>query len=387
MKKIVLFLLSILLSFPAMASVSFYQEKTGEIVMEVTDCESIARVMKLVEVPDDPPGTGTEDEQNPTQDEKQSDVSDPVATGVTTLVDALIGEEPEDNDNKKEEHGISSETEDLLDASSFQERQDSFITFVRDVNWKTGMHVTFRDYNFFFRLKMACLGITQLSKPLRVKLDAYTDELDETIEKVANAGIDKLAQAARSHSFSAMTKLSVIGLAIAIEKENPFILLALDENTYNHVVAYEPRVATLFEDMYTFFKIRSVRMGDYDKNLKELIRVSRIGKGDSFNTWHIMAEYAKSMLELKRQGALNVQDERDVHIWRLESSMDYIKEQVRVEKRAAKIAAKDPNNAQLMQEISREPKKKPSLNDKAKALLRKSTPEEIKHLIRKYISE
>ena len=139
--------------------------------------------------------------------------------------------------------------------------------------------------------------------------------------------------------------------------------------------------------MYTFFKIRSVRMGEFSANIKALIDVSKIGKGDSFHTWHTMAQYALKMLELDRQGKLNPEDERDIHIWRLENSMRYIKEHVRVEKRAAEIAAKDPHNAALVSQVLEGPKKKLSLDDKAIELLRKSTQAEIKHMIQKYITK
>ena len=70
-----------------------------------------------------------------------------------------------------------------------------------------------------------------------------------------------------------------------------------------------------------------------------------------------------------------------------ESSLHYIKEQVRVEKRAAELAAKDPENAQMMQEVKQGPKKKPSLDEKARALLNRSTQEEVKRLIEKYVAK
>ena len=400
MKKLVLCVIGMLVAaMPALAEMNFYRAQDGQLVLEITDCSSMTRLAAWITLPDDPPG-GEEDKEEPRREgeETQENTAQEegntaaatrnaeVVTGVAALANALL--DPVDTPlDQKDRHGISQHTENLLDAANFEERQDSFITFVRDVNWKTGLHITFRDFSFFRRLKMICNGMNQLTKPMRLNLGIYTDALDQTIEKAANAGIDQLAQAARGHSFTAMSQLSVVGLAVAIEKENPFLLLALDEETYEKLVAFEPKIAELFEDMYTFFKIRSVRLGEYDANTKDLIRVSQIGKGDAFHTWHIMSEYATKMLELDRQGKLNPKDEKEIHIWRLESALHYVKEQVRVEQRAAELAAQDPANAQIMQSVANEPKKKPTLDDKARELLKKSTEAQIKHLIRKYITK
>ena len=393
MKKILLLLVGIgIMALPSSAAMNFYRDANGQIVVEATTCQDAAHLMGLVRLPDDPPG-GTLTRDIPSGDdpetqeppEKQTDTSSVTeidTAGVQTLIGAIISSD--EDLQSKSFRGVSTEIEKMLDETSFEEWQDSFITFVRDVNWKTGMYMTFRDYSFFRRFKMACSGVNQMTKPLRINLESYTGSLDQTIEKVTDTGVDKLAQAARGHSFNAMSKLSVYGLAIAIEKENPFLLLAMDEETYKKLVEIEPKIANLFEDMYMFFAIRSIRMGDYDKNIKALIDVVKLGKGDAFNTWHVMAEYAKKMLELDRQGKLNPEDEKDIHIWRLESSMRYIKEQVRVERRAAEIAYEDPQNAVMVKEVKEGPKQKPSLDDKARKLLQKSTQEEIKHLILKY---
>ena len=385
MKKVLLCIVGFcMVALPVSAEMNFYRTANGQLIAEATDCNSAARLSSLVHLiglPDDPPGGTTPEGTTPEgQDEDPTQPDANVVQGISTITDALLGGDPEE----PREHGISRDLEAFLDEASFDERQDSFLTFVRDVNWKTGMYITFRDYNIFRRIRMACQGINQLTKPMRVNLGNYGDALDASIEKAADYEIDALAQAARAHSFTAMSKLSVLGLAIAIEKENPFLLLAMDEETYNKLVEVEPKISTLFEDMYTFFAIRSVRMGDYDSNTKALIKIAKLGKGDSFNTWHVMAEYGKKMLELQRQNKLTVEDEKNIHIWRLQASMTYIKEQVRIEERAADLAIEDPQNAQLVREVANGPKKKPSLDDKARELLRKSTQDEIKHLIQKY---
>lgn len=223
---------------------------------------------------------------------------------------------------------------------------------------------------------------------MRLNLEMYTGSLDNAIEKASNAVVDELAQATRDHSFAAMTKLSLVGLAMAIEKDNPFLLLGIDEDTYNKLVEMNPKIKDLFENMFIFFKIRAVRLDStYDVNVKGLIQVTKLGQGDAFNTWKLMAQYAVNILNLDRKGRLTPKDEREIHIWKLESSLHYIKEQVRIEERAAQLAAADPANTALIAEVEAEPKKKPTLDERARELLRKSTQDEIKHLIRKYITK
>ena len=223
---------------------------------------------------------------------------------------------------------------------------------------------------------------------MRLNLEMYTGSLDNAIEKASNAVVDELAQATRDHSFAAMTKLSLVGLAMAIEKDNPFLLLGIDEDTYNKLVEMNPKIKDLFENMFIFFKIRAVRLDStYDVNVKGLIQVTKLGQGDAFNTWKLMVQYAVNILNLDRKGRLTPKDEREIHIWKLESSLHYIKEQVRIEERAAQLAAADPANTALIAEVEAEPKKKPTLDERARELLRKSTQDEIKHLIRKYITK
>ena len=389
MKKIVAFVLALgLLPASGFAAVSFYRAPNGQLVLEATDCQSISRIADIANFPDDPPTTEEEEEEEKSstgQTTKQ--VSPDIAGGVQTILSAVLAKEEVPQRTKSFED-ISEEEISRLEAADFYERQESFMTFVREVNWKTGLQITWRDFSFFRRLKMACSGVSQLTKPIRVGLDAYVGDLDSVIETASDQGVNKLAQAVRGHSFSAMTKLSVVGMVDAIAQKNPFLLLTLDEDTYNKLVETEPKIADLFEDMYVFFAIRAVRMdSEFDVNTEDLIRVSKIGKGDAFNTWKVLAEYAKKMLELSRDGKLSVDDEKEIHIWKLESSMHYIKEQVRIEKRAAELAAKDPQNSAILEEIKQGPKKKPSLDDKARALLQRSTEDEIKKLIRKYVNK
>ena len=140
------------------------------------------------------------------------------------------------------------------------------------------------------------------------------------------------------------------------------------------------------ENMYTFFKIRAVLLSSkYDVNNKSLVKASRLGKGNYFKTWEVLANYAQIVLDLAKQGELTPQDEKEAYLWRLRGVMEYIREYGRTEKRAAKILAKDPQNAALIEEMKQQEKKKPSLNERAQELIKNSTQDEIKQLLGKYI--
>ena len=64
--------------------------------------------------------------------------------------------------------------------------------------------------------------------------------------------------------------------------------------------------------------------------------------------------------------------------------MTRVHHRVEVEKKAAKIAKNDPNNAELIEQINKEEPKKPTLKQEALKLLQSSTQEQVKELIRKY---
>ena len=367
-----------MVALPASAAMNLYQAPNGQLVLEATDCQNAQRLAKAAGLPDDddPPQGGGEGGST----EKQTLIQE----GVQTVLQAVLGDD-QPAPKRERTFKLSDDVTDKLTADNFEEYQAALISYVQDVNWKTKLYITWRDYSIFRRLKMACTGVNQITKPFRVSIEAYTGSLDNAIEQASDEAVDKLAQGARAHSFADMAKLSIVGWEDAIDQKNPFLLLALDEETYSKLTEYEPRIATLFEDMYTFFKIRAVLLdNEYNENIDELIRVSKIGKGKAFDTWHILAQFAKKMLNLSREGKLSPEDEKDLHIWRLQSAMAYVKENVEVEKRAADLAVKNPQNASLVEEVKQGPKKKPSLDEKAQELLQKMTQEEIKNLIRKY---
>lgn len=423
MRKIGMLLVAVFsVALPASATMNFYRAANGKIVAEATDCASAQRLLDLIGVPDDPPtkpaAQSTDDSQSPedapaanpntdTADKNDADSTDTqeangegegeegaqtegahqpdpnVVKGTQQLLDAVLGDFSTDPNRTKHEVFANVEANDNED---FEDLQQAFLAFVRDVNWKTGLKLTYRDLSFARRFRMACSGVSTLTKPLRVNLEAYVGNMDDVLKKVGDRAEEGLVNMERGHSFSQVARLSVVGIAYAIEKNNPFLLLLVDEATFKQLVKIEPKIATLYKEMYLFFKIRAIYMPgeEFDQNNKALIRVSKEGTGNSFETWHIMSTFAQKMLALERAGKLNAKDEKEIHIWRLESAMYVIKEKVRVEKRAAELAVQDPQNAQFVQEAKQSPKKKPSLDDKARELLRNMTKDQIKHLIIKY---
>lgn len=395
MKKIIVLMVGVcLFALPATAATNFYiEENSGRIIMGTTDCSGDEHLVTVVDPTDPSSTTNDDDDPAPTTGDDDPEEETEGKTGLNyvdasqTLINTLLGKYDPKVENKSL---ITQNTTDIdhndIDTIDFEDLQEQFLAYVRDVNWKTGLKITYRDLTWFNRMKMACKGINQLTKPVQASFSAYVGDISSQLEEASDKLVDKIATSARGHSFDSMAKLSVVGIVNAIDTKNPFLIMLVDHETYNHMVALEPKIATLYQDMYTFFKIRAVRMAgqDYDKNTQELIRVSKLGEGNYFTTWHALAEYATKMMQLDRRGLLNPDDEKNIHIVRLEASMHYIKEQTRVEKRAAEIAMKDPKNAGMVYELQHGEKKKPSLDEKALKLLESLSQDEIKALIFKY---
>ena len=400
-----------LIGMPAHAAVNFYRTDNGQLVVEATDCRSAQRLMSLVGLPDDPPGDedddkpsvndddkpgvndddkpGVNDDDNPEGDDTNSDqggdgVDPNTIKGSQQLLQALFGKDDESGYTREKHENLKDV--DFDGSTDFEDVQEAFLTFVRDVNWKTGLKLTYRDMSFFRRLRMACSGVNSLTKPLRVNLEAHIGSVDDVVENLSDELVQNLENAARKHSFDKMTKLTLAGLAIAIEVKKPFLLLLLDEDTFNKLVEVNPDILTLYKNMYNFFKTRAILMPgeEYDANTPDLIRVSKYGQGNAFSTWSIMAEFAQNSLEDDRAGTLNANDEKHVRIYLLEKKMSSVQWNVRVEKRAAELAVKDPQNAALMEEVENGPARERSLDYEAQKYWESLTPDQQKHLVRKW---
>ena len=241
-------------------------------------------------------------EEDPAANEENpAPTENPATSGINTveasqeLINILLGRNDPQVTNKTLLTQKAAEMSDEdIDNVDFEDLQEMLLAFVRDVNWKTGLKITYRDLTWFNRLKMACRGINQMTKPVRANFEAYIGDISSSLDQASDAIVDHLATSSRGRSFDSMARLSVVGLVNAIDTKNPFLLMLVDHETYNQLVSIDPKIAQLYQDMFTFFKIRAVRMtgADYDKNTKELIRVSKLGEGNYIATWHAMAEGA-----------------------------------------------------------------------------------------------
>ncbi len=345
MKKIKILLCCLAVSFgiTPIGAMGFYQDSDGSIILEMDDCRDQNRVLQLF------------DEEPETQDK---------ATEGRPLIPMTFQEQ------------------------DFQVAQSKLIAFVRDVNWKTGFHLTLRDATFFQRLKMVCTGINNYTKPFRVKLESFDPDLDTHLEQIENSAIDALQEKVTDATFYNAAKLSIRGIHDAIVTDKPFLLLLIDEGTYKLLVSFDPQIQDLANSMYQFFAYRSVYMGEeFNQNTKPLIKASLLGKGDAVHTWAIMATFAAKMFELAENNQLTPDQEKHNHIWRLRATMAKIKRNVKVERRAAEIAAKDPGNKAWLKQINNENPKKPTLDQEARQLLQKMTEREVKALIGKYLGK
>ena len=381
---------------PIGATNFYVDQDSGEILMGIETCDEVRCEEKLVQVTGENPQNDEEDENTTPapEGEVNPEGTDPAAenTDVNTadvvqdMIAVLMGQK----DATPEKHLLTKSTEsmdlDEIDNIDFEDLQEILLAYVQDVNWKTHLRLTYRDLNIFQRFAMLCKGACRIAKPATSKLAPFLGNIEQNLENLSDELANKLAESSRGRTFDRAMRLSVVGLINAVDVKNPFILLLVNHDTFEEMVRIEPKVGELYKNMFIFFKIRATRMAgaEYDKNTKALIRISEIGKGNYFQTWEKMAQFALASMEQDRQGLLNAQDEKDIQINRLEAAMHFIKEQTRIEARAAEIAKKDPKNAAMVYELEHGPKKKPSLDEKALDLLETLTPDQIKALIFKY---
>ncbi len=336
-----------LLFAPAHA-MNIYQAPDGSIILETTSCQDEQRLWQVAE-------------EN-TEHQTLAEPDEPVTPQ----------DEPASGPMKFSEQ-------------DFNVAQSKLIAFVRDVNWKTGVHLTVRDANIFQRIKMVCTGILTYTKPFRAKLDAIDPNADTHLEELEDFAIKELEKGITMATFRHAAKLTAWGIHDAIIGDRPFLLLVIDEDTYNTVVELDPKVKELADNMYTFFAYRAAYMShEYDKNTDELIRLARYGKGDAVNTWALFAQFAAHMYELDKQNDLTPDQEKEIHLWKLNALIQKVHHKVQVEKKAAKIAYKNPDNAALMEEINQETPKNPTIKQEAEAWLQKATQEQVKDLLRRY---
>ena len=73
MKKNILFIVIFcMLALPVCAVTNFYRAPNGNIVVEMTDCSQVQKLMQVANLPDDPPGSSQKVDQNDEQPEEQT---------------------------------------------------------------------------------------------------------------------------------------------------------------------------------------------------------------------------------------------------------------------------------------------------------------------------
>ena len=381
MKKICVCLLAacaLLASFPAQA-MEFYQTGRGDIIIEGT-CQDMSNIARLF---DDDPEKTTSNESG-----DSGDSGDPV--GPTPSQVPLTFSEQE-----------------------FSIAQEYLIAYVRDVNWKTGFNLTLRDLSWLKRLKVVCTGAWNSAQSFRLKLEKYDPDMDTHFQQIEDDLFDALTHGVTDAAFSQAAKLSLSGVYNAMLTTHPFLLLLINEATYKELldnpeveavarkiilneeleadesqVTDAPLIQQLADNMYRFFVYRAVFMGEeYNNNTLPLIRVAELGKGDAFNTWAMFAQFGERMYKFEQANQLTPDTEKNIHIWKLNSIMVGINQRIKVKKRAAKIAVKDPENKKLLDKLNETDPKTPTLDQRAKKYLSKLSKEEVLYLLRTYLGK
>ena len=337
-----------LMAVSAMAA-TFYQNSSGEIIMEISTRQDAQRLLALTD----------------------KTVPFMLADGESGQTTALQKFSEQD----------------------FDIAQAKLIAFVREVNWDTGFNLTLRDATFFQRLRMVFSGVNVYTQPMRVNLNAVYPDLENQLNELEDELVGVLQEYVTASTFDQAVELSLLGLRYAILTDKPFILLFLDEGQYKELLAMDKRlhpqedsaIETLANNLYAFFAYRAVYMDNkYNTNTDKLIKIANMGKGDAPHTWEKLAEFAARMYTYDASNDLDPDEERNIHIPQLEFAMRRVKHNLAVEKKAAKIAYKDPANADIVKEAKSEGPKRPSLEEEALQLLQRSTKEQIKEMILKH---
>lgn len=264
-----------------------------------------------------------------------------------------------------------------IDEPFFKKMQSEFLTYVQKVNWETNLRFTPRDSNGLMRMcKYVCyVGNTLLlvSSP-------------KNADKFANKAEKWLEDASRARTCNRIMCLSIGELVRKVEVENPFILFAVDLETFQTAISVEPEVGKLYKNMFKFFKNRAtMEGGDYNQNTEELLRLSELGEGNYFNTWEELARFSEHSKDLASKGQLNPKTERAAQIKILEVSMLHIADQTKVKKEVAKQLKKNPAYRAAANELKQNAKR-PAHKERANDYINNNafTVDEAAKWIRKY---
>ena len=261
-----------------------------------------------------------------------------------------------------------------IDETFFKKMQSEFLTYVQKVNWETDLNLTPRDTGWLLHMcKYVCKQVAgENDNHFAIK----------TANKISKALEDR----GRKYTCNRVMCLTIEELVRIVEVENPFILLAVDLDTFKEAIRIEPEVANVYKNMFKFFKDRATMVGgDYTENTKELLRISKLGKNNYFNTWKELAQFAQHCKELDSNGLLNPKTEMAAQIKVLEIAMFHLVDQTKVKREVAKQLKKNPAIRAAVKELKRNTKR-PTRKQRASDYLNNNvmTVEEAAKWIRKY---
>ena len=269
-----------------------------------------------------------------------------------------------------------------IDEAFFKKMQSEFLTYVQKVNWETDMSLTPRDSGWFLRAcKYVCQGFRSDDS-----MGINSKEEKRFLSKTANKITKKVGDAFRKYTCNQIMCLTIEELVRIAEVENSFILLAVDLDTFKEVISLEPKVASLYKNMFKFFKARATMVGgDYNQNTKELLRISRFGENGYFETWKELAQFAQHSKELDSKGQLNPQTEMAAQIKILEVAMLHLADKIKVKREVAKQLKKNPAVRAAAKQLKRNTKR-PTRKQRASTYLDNNamTVDEAARWVRKY---
>ena len=276
-----------------------------------------------------------------------------------------------------------------IDDVFFKKMQAELLTYVQKTNWETDLNFTPRDTDLLLHMcKYVCQRVNYVYQGFigrRNDQFAYRRS-QKTADKIATKITKTVGDASRKHMCNYIMCLTTEELVRIIEVENPFVLFAIDLDTFKEAISIEPEVANLYKNMFKFFKDRATLVGgDYSQNTKELLRVSRPGEDGYFETWKELAQFAQHSKEQDSKGQLNPKTEMAAQIKILEVAMLHIADQTKVKREVAKQLKKDPANRAAANELKRNIKR-PTQKQRAIDYLNNNTMtvDEAAKWIRKY---
>ncbi len=188
--------------------------------------------------------------------------------------------------------------------TQFDLRQEHLSAWVKDVNYHTRVGLTERDRRPLVTvLNLITLGLSSMF------MDQLTYGISTRVVTIMSDEIDHLkTEGTHEYVAKGLPRLAVEELYDRI-KEKPFLLLLVGSEEYEELCRLHPKVKELFENMYIFFHNRAIVLGeDFNKNIPEIERISRDGKGDPFRTWNLLAQYTLRQQETAKLEKRALQD-------------------------------------------------------------------------------